>query len=150
MICSYHPLTGEVLSINSAVADYPTITIDHKKDLANPGYLEWEPFDNDNYVVVGGNIKVRPKSEISDRKLIKKKRNLQFLFKTKCREHIIRHYPIEIQSSMSLGIYPDSETIAMKNFIANCIEEENRVFDEIELATNDEQLDRITPIFPEA
>lgn len=47
--------------------------------------------------------------------------------KNYCKDWIIKAYPLEVQSSMSLGVYPEAVVITGVNFIADCIEEENRV-----------------------
>lgn len=70
--------------------------------------------------------------------------------KTDCQGHIYAAYPAPIQQSMSLGIYPSEQCDAMILFIAECIEEEDRVNDLIAAALNQDELDAATPIWPEA
>jgi len=69
--------------------------------------------------------------------------------RTACTAHILASYSIEIQSSMSLGIYPGVEVEAMTTFIAACIAEENRCFDLIEAAMTEEEINAITPTWME-
>lgn len=72
----------------------------------------------------------------------------QDAFREECEAHIYEAYPVPIQSSMALGVYPDAAVTKMKNFIAACIEEENRVFDLIEAAATEAAINLIIPIWP--
>jgi len=69
----------------------------------------------------------------------------------KCNAHILTNYPLEVQSSASLGVYPAEFVTTMAQFIADCIAEENRVFDLIDSTTTVSELKAVeTPTYPEA
>ena len=74
----------------------------------------------------------------------------QTQIKQECTAHILAAYPEPIQRSAAIGIYSSGVIDAMKIFIAGCIEEENRCFDEIDAATTTEAVGAVTPKFPEA
>lgn len=74
----------------------------------------------------------------------------QIQIKQECTAHILAAYPEPIQRSAAMGIYSSGVIDAMKIFIAGCIEEENRCFDEIDAATTTEAVGAVTPKFPEA
>ena len=79
-----------------------------------------------------------------------KKKSLQDENKASCKAHILSKYPLENQLSSALGVYPDSVAEDMTDFIASCIHEENRVFDNIEAATTAEELTLVArPVWPE-
>jgi len=69
--------------------------------------------------------------------------------KATCEAHILAKYPLTVQSSMSLGVYPADQKATMVNFIADCIAEENRVFDLAAAVVTQEELASIIPSFPE-
>ena len=74
----------------------------------------------------------------------------QTQIKQECTAHILVAYPEPIQRSAAMGIYSSSVIDAMKIFIAGCIEEENRCFDEIDAVATTEAVGAVTPKFPEA
>ena len=74
----------------------------------------------------------------------------QTQIRQQCTAHILAAYPEPIQRSAAIGIYSSGVIDAMKIFIAGCIEEENRCFDEIEAATTTEAVDIVNAKFPEA
>lgn len=69
--------------------------------------------------------------------------------KAVCEEYILKRYPLTVQSSMSLGVYPADQKDTMVNFIASCVDEENRVFDLIESASTLEEVQSVIPSWPE-
>lgn len=74
----------------------------------------------------------------------------QTQIRQQCTAHILAAYPEPIQRSAAMGIYSSGVIDAMKIFIAGCIEEENRCFDEIDAATTTEAVGAVAPKFPEA
>ena len=68
----------------------------------------------------------------------------------KCSSCILSVYSLNIQSSMNLGIYPEIEKNVMTDFIAGCIEEENRVFDLLDKAENETEIEAVlsTVVYP--
>ena len=74
----------------------------------------------------------------------------QTQIRQQCTAHILAAYPEPIQRSAAMGIYSADVTDAMAVFIAGCIEEENRCYDELEVATTIEAVDIVTPTFSEA
>jgi len=76
------------------------------------------------------------------------KTGLQERNRAECRARILAKYPVEIQLSMGAGIYSSDEITAYQDFVANCIAEENRVFNLIENSTDPETFE--SPIWPEA
>ena len=74
----------------------------------------------------------------------------QDVIKAQCTAHILAAYPANIQRSASLGIYASDVIDAMTTFIADCIAEENRCFGALKTATTLEEVDAVTPTFPEA
>ena len=70
--------------------------------------------------------------------------------KQQCTAHILAVYPDTVQRSAALGIYASDVIDTMTAFIAGCIMEENRCFDALEVATTLEEVDTVTPTFPEA
>lgn len=75
----------------------------------------------------------------------------QSVIKAQCQEYIYGIYPAPIQSSLSLGIYSSTDVDIAREFIAACIEEENRVFDLLasEDITSVSEIDAIEPIWPD-
>lgn len=70
--------------------------------------------------------------------------------KAACTGHILARYPLPVQSSANLGVYPAEIKTAMTDFIGRCIAEENRVFDLLAAAATLEALEAIAkPTFPE-
>lgn len=65
--------------------------------------------------------------------------------KAECKNYILSLYPLEIQSSVSLGLYPVETGDEVRDIISLNIEEENRVFDDLELATTVEEIEAINP-----
>jgi len=76
-----------------------------------------------------------------DARQVLQKRN-----RTACREHILRHYPTEIQLSMNAGIYTADEIASYKDFVAACIAEENRVYNLLVAADDPTAIE--VPIWP--
>jgi len=74
----------------------------------------------------------------------------QNAIKQECTAHILEAYPEPIQRSAALGVYPSEVVDAMTSFIAACIAEENRCYDELESATSMKEVEIIEPSFPEA
>ena len=74
----------------------------------------------------------------------------QTLIKAQCTAHILAAYPDTIQRSAALGIYASFTIDDMTAFISGCISEENRCFDVLEAATTLEEVEAVTPTFPEA
>ena len=71
--------------------------------------------------------------------------------KEACTAHILGAYPDPIQRSAALGVYPQAKCDAIRDFVANCVEEENRVFALLEAATTMAELEAIeSPTWPEA
>lgn len=67
-----------------------------------------------------------------------------------CSAHILSKYPLAIQSSASLGVYPQAIKDAMTDFIGRCIAIENATYDIIEAATTMAQLEAIpSPVYSE-
>jgi len=69
--------------------------------------------------------------------------------KQECTAHILAAYPEPIQRSAAIGIYSSAVVDAMTSFIAGCISEEDRCFDALDAATTMEEVDLVTPAFPE-
>lgn len=74
----------------------------------------------------------------------------QDVIKQECTAHILAVYPESIQRSASMGLYSLDAVDSMKVFIAGCIIEENRCFDELEAATTINEVEMVTANFPEA
>jgi len=71
--------------------------------------------------------------------------------KEACTDHILETFPEPIQRSAALGVYPQAKCDAIRDFVANCVEEENRVFALLEAATTMAELEAIeSPTWPEA
>ena len=76
---------------------------------------------------------------------------IQAANKEACTDHILETYKGPIQRSAALGVYPQIKCDAIRDFIANCVEEENRVFALLEAATTMAELEAIeSPTWPEA
>jgi hypothetical protein len=150
MKVSYNEATGEIISINSEDTRYNTINIDERINLSKPdGYsIKWNHLDCDNYVVVSGKFMTRPESDIIERRIHREALRKQALVKRMCQDHILKNYPVPIQLSMSIGVYPQGEVEKMSDFIAGCIAEENRVYDELNNASSMESIELINPRFP--
>lgn len=73
----------------------------------------------------------------------------QDAIKQECTSHILASYPEPIQRSAAFGIYSSRVIRNMTIFIAGCIVEENRCFDELEVSATIEEVNSITPTFPE-
>ena len=70
--------------------------------------------------------------------------------KAACTGHILARYPLPVQSSANLGVYPAEIKTAMTDFIGRCIAEENRIFDLLVVAATVQDLEAIAkPKFPE-
>lgn len=78
--------------------------------------------------------------------VVKSKRQLKW--QAECQDRIYLAYPQEIQMSMSLGVYQDEFVAEATDYIAACIQEENRVFDLIEAAGTASEARGITPVWP--
>lgn len=74
----------------------------------------------------------------------------QTAIKQECTAHILAAYPEPIQRSAAMGIYSSDVIDKIKVFIARCVEEENRCYDLLEIATTIEAVGAVTPKFPEA
>ena len=74
----------------------------------------------------------------------------QEVIKQECTAHILAAYPETIQISASMGLYSLEVVDSMKVFIAGCIIEENRCFDELEVATTLNGVEMVMASFPEA
>jgi hypothetical protein len=72
----------------------------------------------------------------------------QSMIKQECASHILAEYSESIQRSASLGIYSSRVIRKMTIFIAGCIKEENRCFDELEAFTTIEKVNAMIPTFP--
>lgn len=106
-----------------------------------------EGYDTSKYYVQGGIFHVKDEETIEAQEFLQAKLDMQEKNKNLCTQVILSVYPDTIQRSASLGIYPTEFVDNMKEFISYNIEEENRVFDEVEMATTYEELDAITPAF---
>jgi len=73
----------------------------------------------------------------------------QNTIKQECTRHILKAYPDNIQRSAALGIYSIEVITEMTNFIVECIAEENRCYDAIEIAVTIEDVNLVTPSFPQ-
>lgn len=74
----------------------------------------------------------------------------QDAIKQKCTAHILAAYPETIQRSASMGLYSLDFVDSMKVFIAGCIIEENRCFDELGAVTTLTEVEMVAATFPEA
>lgn len=146
MKVTYIESTGEVTGFNrGALEGELELNIDQTKDMVK-GY-GYDQFDK--YRVVNGVLTLKTLEEIEHIGFIKSQSELKVMFKQECTEAILAKYPDPIQRSAALGIYPQELIDEMTGFIAYNIEEENRVFDEAELATTQEELYVIQPVFGE-
>lgn len=100
-------------------------------------------------VVAGGVVEMTP-SEQDKVDLVAARTAKQNLVKQQCTSHILAAYPEPIQRSAGMGIYSSATIEVMQTFIAGCISEENRCFDEGDAATTVAEVDAVTPTFPEA
>ncbi len=99
----------------------------------------------------GTGIEERPKETLEAMQLVDRRKKIQAENKSSCRAHILSKYPLEIQSSAALGVYPEEQKTLMADFIAACVEEENKVFDKLEAASSLEALALVAkPVWPEA
>jgi len=108
-----------------------------------PRQLEWYQGQPDRYQLDNGQY-VEAADYLAKR-LVSAKQELQQANRSACTAHILGRYPLPIQHSAALGVYPVSVRDAMVAFIGGCITEENRVFDLIEAAESMYQLEAISP-----
>lgn len=114
--------------------------------IINPVML---PCDLKYTKVVDGEVAEMTIAEQDKVDLVEARTAKQNLTKQQCTTHILDAYPEPIQRSAAIGIYSSEVTGSMQTFIAGCIEEENRCFDEANAATSIAEVDAITPTFPE-
>ena len=62
---------------------------------------------------------------------------------TDCQVHIYGYYSAPVQQSMTLGVYPSEMYDVMVVFIAACVEYENSLHDQLEVATTQSEIDTI-------
>lgn len=97
------------------------------------------------------NFELRTKS-VADRKAQQFKWKVESIMadnKAECSATILGLYSLEVQSSMSLGIYPAEEVQKMREWIAAMIQEENRVYDLLLLAQSEVDLASIETVWPD-
>jgi len=92
--------------------------------------------DMSMYSEVAGLLIPKSPAEVADAYLANHKVIAKTELNQACTAMILALYPLEIQSSMSLGIYPAAEVTKMVEWIAAMIEESNRVSDAIDLAAD--------------
>jgi len=68
--------------------------------------------------------------------------------KINCSNNIYSFYPVPVQQSMALGIYPSEMSDVMVLFIADCIETENTLNEQYELATTEAELEAVVINWP--
>lgn len=136
--------TGVVTGINRGA-------VDGEQELNEPTTAFTKGYVPDYYEITFGKVfSVKSEDDIGALKLVNRKVSMQASAKSTCENLILTKYPLPIQSSMSLGVYPDAEVRACKGFIADCIEEENRIFGLVEAASDELDLQLIAPNWPEA
>jgi hypothetical protein len=108
---------------------------------------EWYTSFPDRYQLQNG--KYTQAADWPVKRLASVKAELQQANKTACTNHILARYPLTMQQSASLGVYPADVRDTITDFVGRCIAEENRLFDLAEAAATDEQLSAITPVWPE-
>jgi len=109
--------------------------------------LEWYQGQPDRYALEKG-LYVED-ADWPTKQLATARSEVQTANKTACTQIILSRYPLTVQQSASLGVYPAVVRDTMANFIGRCIAEENRVFDLAEAAVSIEQLAAIIPQWPE-
>ena len=68
--------------------------------------------------------------------------------KAACKTHILNNYSVEKQRNAGMDIYTFETCMAMSQFIADCIEEENRCNDAIDIAADIVAVDAVTATWP--
>jgi len=124
----YYPIVGEQ-------PEY-----DHEMQTCSQPEYTWNPAEG----------RVDKTFVVTDISLADMRVKIQNQIKADCTARILAAYPEPIQRSAGLGIYTTAVINAMTVFIAGCIEEENRCFDELEAATTLAEVEAVTPTFPEA
>lgn len=110
--------------------------------------LQWYTSQPDRYELIDGQYVEA--ADYPAKRLAAEKSAVQQANKAACTAHILGRYPMPIQQSAALGVYPVDVRDTMVEFIAACIAEENRVFDLVEAATSISQLATISvPTWPE-
>jgi hypothetical protein len=110
--------------------------------------LQWYTSQPDRYELIDGQYVEA--ADYPAKRLAAEKSAVQQANKAACTAHILGRYPMPIQQSAALGVYPVDVRDTMVEFIAACIAEENRVFDLVEAATSIPQLAAISgPTWPE-
>lgn len=119
--------------------------------VGHSGYTEredaWYRDQPARYILQNG--KYTQAADWPTKQLAAAKAEVQTANKTACTQIILSRYPLTIQQSASLGVYPAAVRDTMADFIGRCIAEENRVFDLAEAAVSIEQLAVIIPQWPE-
>jgi hypothetical protein len=133
---------GEVTGINRGA-------LEGEREMQKPPQFFTKGYDPKYYKVVSEDAYLRTDAEMGPILLAERKTAMQADYKTQCTSGILQVYPEPIQRSASLGIYESAilEDIAL--FIGDMIAEENRLYDAVENARNDGDLDAITPGFEE-
>lgn len=99
--------------------------------------------DHSKYKVVEGVFTPFTTEEVTtldfDNKVEKAKNDI----KSFCEEYILKAYPLTIQSSVNMGLYPEAFSTSARNFIGDCIVIENNTYDLLDDSTTEEQVETI-------
>jgi hypothetical protein len=119
--------------------------------VGHSGYTEredaWYRDQPARYILQNG--KYTQAADWPAKRLAAARAEMQQANKTACTNHILARYPLTVQQSASLGVYPVAVRDTITDFVGRCIAEENRLFDLAEAAATEEQLSAITPVWPE-
>ena len=116
----------------------------------HPSECAWFNAEPERYQYVDGEFSEVDKATLDAEAFVKAKAARQLANKEDCKAHILKKYPLEIQSSAALGLYAEADTAVMQDYIADHLEEENTVFDLLEATTTMEELDAVKkPVWPE-